>query len=67
MADPIEEIIGGYRAFAAQQRDRLAARGIDIDPGSLIDSMCVATASMTPVRSGVVIGFGLPSSPAGTR
>lgn len=30
MADPIEEIIGDYRAFAAQQRDRLGARGIDI-------------------------------------
>ena len=28
MADPIEDIIGDYRAFAAQQRDRLAARGI---------------------------------------
>jgi len=30
MADPMEDIIGDYRAFAAQQRDRLAARGIDI-------------------------------------
>ena len=30
MADPIEDIIGDYRAFAANQRDRLAARGIDI-------------------------------------
>lgn len=30
MTDPIEDIIGDYRAFAAQQRDRLAARGIDI-------------------------------------
>jgi len=30
MADPIEDIIGDYRAFAAQQRDRLATRGIDI-------------------------------------
>ena len=28
--DPIAEIIGDYRAFAAMQRDRLAARGIDI-------------------------------------
>ena len=28
--DPIAEIIGDYRAFAAQQRDRLATRGIDI-------------------------------------
>ncbi len=29
-SDPIAEIIGDYRAFAAMQRDRLAARGIDI-------------------------------------
>ena len=28
--DPIAEIIGDYRAFAAMQRDRLLARGIDI-------------------------------------
>ncbi len=32
MADPVEEIIGDYRAFAAQQRDRLSTRGIDITP-----------------------------------
>ena len=32
MSDPIAEIIGDYRAFAAQQRDRLLARGIDIAP-----------------------------------
>src|SRR5512146_599179 len=31
-SDPIAEIIGDYRAFAALQRDRLAARGIDIAP-----------------------------------
>ena len=30
MANPVEDIIGDYRAFAAQQRDRLLARGIDI-------------------------------------
>jgi predicted metalloenzyme YecM len=30
--DPIAEIIGNYRAFAALQRDRLSARGIDIAP-----------------------------------
>ena len=30
MADPIADIIGDYRAFAAQQRDRLLTRGIDI-------------------------------------
>jgi hypothetical protein len=28
--DPIEDIIGDYRAFTALQRDRLLARGIDI-------------------------------------
>ena len=32
MADPIADIIGDYRAFAAMQRDRLVARGIDIRP-----------------------------------
>ena len=30
--DPIAEIIGDYRGFAALQRDRLLARGIDIAP-----------------------------------
>ncbi len=35
MTDPIEDIIGDYRGFAAQQRDRLLARGIDIAPYSL--------------------------------
>jgi predicted metalloenzyme YecM len=30
MPDLFEAIIGDYRGFAAQQRDRLAARGIDI-------------------------------------
>ena len=35
MADPIEDIIGDYRAFAAEQRDRLAVRGIDITPYAL--------------------------------
>jgi predicted metalloenzyme YecM len=35
MADPIGDIIGDYRAFAAQQRDRLLTRGIDISPYSL--------------------------------
>ena len=34
-ADPIEDIVGDYRAFAAQQRDRLTARGIDIAPYAL--------------------------------
>jgi predicted metalloenzyme YecM len=35
MADPIEDIIGDYQAFVAQQRDRLATRGIDITPYAL--------------------------------
>ena len=35
MTDPIAEIIGDYRGFAAQQRDRLLALGIDIAPHSL--------------------------------
>jgi len=30
MTDPIADIIGDYRAFAAQQRDRLLTRDIDI-------------------------------------
>ena len=30
MADPVRDIIGDYRAFVAQQRDRLRIRGIDI-------------------------------------
>jgi predicted metalloenzyme YecM len=30
--DPIAEIIGDYKAFAAQQRDRLLTRGIDVTP-----------------------------------
>jgi predicted metalloenzyme YecM len=32
MADPVGEIIGDYRSFAAQQEERLLARGIDIRP-----------------------------------
>ena len=35
MTDPIADIIGDYRAFAAMQRDRLRARGIDIAPHPL--------------------------------
>lgn len=35
MADAIADLIGDYRAFAAQQRDRLLARGIDIAPYAL--------------------------------
>ena len=35
MAHPMSDVIGDYRAFAAQQRDRLLARGIDIAACSL--------------------------------
>jgi predicted metalloenzyme YecM len=35
MTDPIADIIGDYRAFTAQQRDRLLALGIDISPYEL--------------------------------
>ena len=35
MTDPIADIVGDYRAFAAQQRERLMARGIDIAPYAL--------------------------------
>jgi hypothetical protein len=35
MTDPIADIIGDYRACAAQQRGRLLARGIDIAPYAL--------------------------------
>jgi predicted metalloenzyme YecM len=35
MTDPIADVLGDYRAFGAQQRDRLAARGIDITPYAL--------------------------------
>jgi predicted metalloenzyme YecM len=35
MADPVEDIIGDYKAFAAQQRDRLVTRGIDVTPYEL--------------------------------
>ena len=34
-SDPVAEIIGDYRAFAAMQRERLLARGIDIAPYAL--------------------------------
>src|ERR1700746_3274279 len=34
-SEQIAEIIGDYRAFAAMQRDRLLARGIDIAPYAL--------------------------------
>jgi predicted metalloenzyme YecM len=34
-SDPIADIIGDYRGFAAMQRDRLVERGIDIAPYAL--------------------------------
>jgi predicted metalloenzyme YecM len=35
VADPVGDIIGDYRAFAAQQHERLLDRGIDIRPYAL--------------------------------
>ena len=35
MTDPLSEVLGDYRAFVAQQRDRLLDRGIDIGPYAL--------------------------------
>ena len=35
MADPVGDILGDYRAFANQQRERLLARDIDIAPYAL--------------------------------
>jgi predicted metalloenzyme YecM len=35
LAVSVEDILGDYRAFVAQQRDRLATRGIDITPYEL--------------------------------
>ncbi len=35
MADPVGEVIGDYRSFAAQQAERLLALGIDISPYDL--------------------------------
>jgi predicted metalloenzyme YecM len=35
VTDPVGDIIGDYRAFAARQHDRLLARGIDIRPYAL--------------------------------
>src|SRR5437870_12106753 len=35
VTDPIADILGVYGAFAAQQRDRLLTRGIDIAPYEL--------------------------------
>jgi predicted metalloenzyme YecM len=42
-SDPIADVIGDYRAFAAMQRDRLLARGIDIAPYAL-SHLCVRVA-----------------------
>jgi len=35
MSDPVGDIIGDYRGFAAMQNERLLARGIDIGPYAL--------------------------------
>jgi predicted metalloenzyme YecM len=35
VTDPVENILGDYRAFAAMQRDRLQTRGIDVSPFGL--------------------------------
>ena len=35
MTDPLEDILGDYRSFAAMQRDRLRERGIDISAHEL--------------------------------
>jgi predicted metalloenzyme YecM len=42
-SDPVAEIIGDYRAFAAMQRDRLLTRDIDIAPYAL-SHLCVRVA-----------------------
>jgi hypothetical protein len=48
-SDPIAEIIGDYRAFAAMQRDRLVARGF-LHAVSSRDRHC-RTNSVTARRS----------------
>jgi hypothetical protein len=50
MADPIEDIIGDFRAFAAQQRDRLLTRGIEIGSYEL-SHLCMGLEHL-----GVVLG-----------
>jgi predicted metalloenzyme YecM len=35
VTDPVADVIGDYRGFAAQQRDRLLALGIDVSPYAL--------------------------------
>jgi hypothetical protein len=37
-SDPIADIIGDYRAFAAMQRDRLSIRGISAVSSSIASS-----------------------------
>ena len=49
MTDPIADIIGDYRGFAAQQRDRLLTRGIDIASKKALGKFTLSTAN-TRVR-----------------
>src|SRR5215213_9943492 len=49
MADPVGDIIGDYRAFAAQQHDRLLARGIDIRPYPLSHPLEVLDGKAVPL------------------
>ncbi len=49
MADPVGDIIGDYDAFATLQRDRLAARGIDIAPYAL-SHVAYRVPGLGPVR-----------------
>jgi hypothetical protein len=50
------DIIGDYRAFAAQQRDRLATRGIDISPYELSPPVHQRVYKMGLEHLGVVVG-----------
>jgi hypothetical protein len=72
MADPVGDIIGDYRAFAAQQHDRLLTRGIDIRPYPLSHlafrvrsgismSMCGRCSNVTRPRAPRASGTADPS------
>ena len=51
VSDAVGDVIGDYRAFAAQQRDRLLDRGIDISPYPL-SHLAVRVPEWGPVRAG---------------